>query len=284
MNAPMPEMPRDWCVRDLSLRAGERRLVAGLSLRFAPGELWCIAGPNGAGKTTLLAALAGLGAPAAGQVEGDGRPLRDWRPDALARRRAVMGQTQHDAFSASVFDTVLAHRFPHLAGWGWERDADLAAAHDALAALGLEALAARDVQTLSGGERQRVALAGVLCQDAPLLLLDEPFAHLDLHHQADCFAALVHWLRAEPAQRTAIVSCHDLNLARRFATHALLLDGRGGAQAGPARAVLSAEAASAAFGYPLVLIERDGHQALVPAWSADPNGPNDQADAPGEPR
>ncbi|WP_459624615.1 ABC transporter ATP-binding protein [Burkholderia sp. 3C] len=270
MNTPASSAsfaPHEWRARDLTLTAGERRLVEDLSLRFAPGELWCIAGPNGAGKTTLLAALAGLRAPAAGHVEGDGQPLHAWRPDALARRRAVMAQAQHDAFSASVFDTVLAHRFPHLAGWGWERDADLAAARDALASLGLDALAARDVLTLSGGERQRVALAGALCQDAPLLLLDEPFAHLDLHHQADCFAALVRWLHAAP--RTAIVSCHDLNLARRFATHALLLDGRGGAQAGPARTVLSAEAASAAFGYPLVLIERDGHEALVPAWPAE---------------
>lgn len=270
MSTSTPATPHEWRACDVMLAAGERRLVASLSLRFAPGELWCVAGPNGAGKTTLLAALAGLRAPAAGHVEGDGQRLRAWRPDALARRRAVMAQTQHDAFPASVFDTVLAHRFPHLAGWGWERDADLAAAHAALASLGLDALAARDVLTLSGGERQRVALAGVLCQDAPLLLLDEPFAHLDLHHQADCFAALVRWLQADAARRTAIVSCHDLNLARRFATHALLLDGRGGAQAGPARAVLSAEAASAAFGYPLVLIERDGHEALVPAWPAEP--------------
>ncbi len=256
----------DWCTRGLALAAGERRLLADLSLRFAPCELWCVAGPNGAGKTTLLTVLAGLAAPAAGHVEADGRPLDAWRPDALARRRALMPQTRHDVFSASVFDTVLAHRYAQLAGAGWEREADFAAAREALALLGLEPLAARDVLTLSGGERQRVALAGALCQDAPLLLLDEPFAHLDLHHQAACVDALLRWLHAAP--RTVVLSCHDLNLARRFATHALLLDGRGGAQAGPAREVLTAEAASAAFGHPLVLIERDGHEALVPAWPA----------------
>ncbi|ALK31640.1 ABC transporter ATP-binding protein [Burkholderia plantarii] len=266
-----PANPADagsWRACGLRLAAGSRTLVEALSLAFGPGELWCIAGPNGAGKTTLISVLAGLAEPAVGHVEADGRPLRAWRPEALARRRALMAQTHHDAFAASVFDTVLAHRFPHLGGWGWEREADRAAAREALARLDLAALAARNVLTLSGGERQRVALAGVLCQDAPLLLLDEPLAHLDLHHQAGCLDVLVRWLQDAP--RSVIFSCHDLNLARRFATHALLLDGRGGALAGPAREVLTAEAASAAFGYPLLLIERDGHEALVPAWPAQP--------------
>ncbi|WP_083294842.1 ABC transporter ATP-binding protein [Burkholderia plantarii] len=266
--AANPADAGSWRACGLRLAAGSRTLVEALSLAFGPGELWCIAGPNGAGKTTLISVLAGLAEPAAGHVEADGRPLRAWRPEALARRRALMAQTHHDAFAASVFDTVLAHRFPHLGGWGWEREADRAAAREALARLDLAALAARNVLTLSGGERQRVALAGVLCQDAPLLLLDEPLAHLDLHHQAGCLDVLVSWLQDAP--RSVIFSCHDLNLARRFATHALLLDGRGGALAGPAREVLTAEAASAAFGYPLLLIERDGHEALVPAWPAQP--------------
>ncbi|KVE39332.1 ABC transporter ATP-binding protein [Burkholderia sp. TSV86] len=251
-------------VQRLVLRAGARTLLDDFTHTFRPGELWCIAGPNGAGKTTLMTTLAGLAAPASGVVDADGVPLAEWRPQALARRRAWMAQTLHDAFSASVFDTVLLGRFPYLTGWGWERADDREAAWAALERLGLAAFATRDVLSLSGGERQRVALAAALCQDAPLLLLDEPLAHLDLHHQIDCLAALADWLRA--GERTVIFSCHDLNLARRFATHALLLDGRGLAHAGPARDVLTPALASRAFGYPLVLIERDGHEALVPAW------------------
>ena len=106
---------------------------------------------------------------------------------------------------------------------------------------GLAAFAARDVLSLSGGERQRVALAAALCQDAPLLLLDEPLSHLDLHHQIDCLEALTAWTRDRIETRTVIFSCHDLNLARRFATHALLLDGAGHAHAGPVRDVLTPE-------------------------------------------
>jgi iron complex transport system ATP-binding protein len=247
----------------LSLRAGSRTLLDAFTHTFYPGEIWCVAGPNGAGKTTLLSTLAGLLRPAAGQVELDGVRLADWPPLPLAQRRALMPQSAPDAFSASVLDIVMLNRFPHLNGWGWERPNDRAAAHAALERLGLAAFAARDVLSLSGGERQRVALAAVLCQDAPLLLLDEPLSHLDLHHQIDCLDALVAWTR-EP-RRTVLFSCHDLNLARRFATHALLLDGEGGAYAGPVRDVLTPALTSRAFGYPLILLRDGEHEALIPA-------------------
>lgn len=247
----------------LTLRAGVRTLLDAFTHTFYAGEIWCIAGPNGAGKTTLLSTLAGLAQPSAGHVELDGVRLADWQPLPLAQRRALMPQSAADAFSASVLDIVMLNRFPHLSGWGWENEADRAAAHAALDGLGLAAFAARDVLSLSGGERQRVALAAVLCQEAPLLLLDEPLSHLDLHHQIDCLEALSAWTR-EP-RRTVLFSCHDLNLARRFATHALLLDGKGGAYAGPVHDVLTPTLTSRAFGYPLILIRDGEHEALIPA-------------------
>ncbi len=249
--------------RALTLRVGDRVLLDGFTQTFGPGEVWCVAGPNGAGKTTLISVLAGLARPAAGDVELDGTTLARWPAAALAQRRALMPQSVHDAFSASVLDVVLLNRFPHLTGWGWERPEDVDAAQRALATLGLDAFAARDVLSLSGGERQRVALAAVLCQAAPLLLLDEPLSHLDLHHQIECLDALTAWARE--FARTVVFSCHDLNLGRRFATHALLLDGRGGAHAGAARDVLTPELASRAFGYPLILIREGEHEALIPA-------------------
>ncbi len=247
----------------LTLRAGTRTLLDTFTHTFYPGEIWCIAGPNGAGKTTLISALAGLSPPSVGHVELDGVRLADWQPLPLAQRRALMPQSAHDAFSASVLDIVMLNRFPHLNGWGWEGEGDRAAAHAALDALGLAGFAARDVLSLSGGERQRVALAAVLCQDAPLLLLDEPLSHLDLHHQIDCLDALSAWTR-EP-RRTVMFSCHDMNLARRFATHALLLDGEGNAYAGPVRDVLTPALTSRAFGYPLILIRDGEYEALIPA-------------------
>lgn len=260
----------------LTLRAGTRTLVEWLDLTISPGECWCLAGPNGAGKTTLLSTLAGLRALTSdprrfdavhgdGRIEIAGRPLASWRAQALARTRALMPQQTRDAFGASALEVVLAGRHPYLAPgrWGaWESDDDVAAAREALARVGLADFAARDVTTLSGGERQRVALAAVLTQATPLLLLDEPISHLDLHHQMDALALLS--AHANQPGNSVLFSCHDLNLARRFASHALLLDGRGGWRAGPAREVLSAAHCSDAFGYPLRLIRDGDDEALVP--------------------
>jgi len=247
----------------VTLRAGSRTLLDAFTHTFYAGEIWCVAGPNGAGKTTLLSTLAGLRQAFAGHVELDGMRLADWHAQQLAQRRALMPQSAPDTFSASVLDIVMLNRFPHLTGWGWEREADRAAARAALDLLGLTRLAARDVLSLSGGERQRVALAAVLCQQAPLLLLDEPLSHLDLHHQIECLEALSEWTR-EPG-RSVLFSCHDLNLARRFATHALLLDGNGAAYAGPVRDVLTPALTSRVFGFPLILIRDGEHEALIPA-------------------
>lgn len=270
MSDAQPSTPPVLEACGIALAAPGRVLIDDFTQTFVAGERWCVVGPNGAGKTTLITALAGLGTPARGQVRLDAIPLAAWRPRALARRRALLPQALHDAFSASVLDVVLLNRFAHLTGWGWEADDDRVAALAALDRFGLSALAERDVRSLSGGERQRVALAAVFCQDAPLLLLDEPLAHLDWHRQIACLEALVAW--SEEAPRIVVFSCHDLNLARRYATHALLLDGVGGVAAGPAREVLTPGGASAAFGAPLVLIERDGYEALVPALPPPPQG------------
>ncbi|MBN4667756.1 ABC transporter ATP-binding protein [Pandoraea nosoerga] len=273
----------------LTLHAGERVLVDWLDLRVAPGECWCLAGPNGAGKTTLLGTLAGLraldgqraagasgaagaeGIAGSGRVEIGGKPLAQWRPAPLARVRALMPQQSRDAFGATALEVVLAGRHPYLTRgrWGaWESDGDVAAALAALAHVGLEDFAQRDVTTLSGGERQRVSLAAVLAQATPLLLLDEPVSHLDLHHQIDALALLANYAshsgHGGQPDAAVVFSCHDLNLARRFATHALLLDGRGGWRAGPAHDVLSAEHCSEALGYPLRLIRDGDDEALVP--------------------
>ncbi|TAL54491.1 MAG: ABC transporter ATP-binding protein [Pandoraea sp.] len=268
---PMPATDSPLIARAVCLRAGERGLIRDLDWTCEAGQIWCVAGPNGAGKTTLLHTLAGLRrrlAGESGEVLLDGRPLLQWRPDALARQRAFMPQQTHDAFGATVLETVLAGRHPYLVQgrWGtWESAADVAHAQAALRALALESLAGRDVTTLSGGERQRVRLAALLAQQAPLMMLDEPVTHLDLHHQIDCLQMLARHVAQSGGP--VLFSCHDLNLGRRFATHALLLDGRGGWRAGPAREILSPAYCSEAFGYPLILLRDGPHEVLIPAIS-----------------
>jgi iron complex transport system ATP-binding protein len=232
----------------LGLRAGTRTLASALALRVHAGELWCVLGPNGSGKTTLLHTLAGVRAPAAGIVRLMGDDIAGMPPEQTARRRALLTQTVHDSFSVSAQEVVLLGRHPHHDRWSFDDAEDHRIARDSLDAVDALALRARDVTTLSGGERQRVAIAALLAQRAPLMLLDEPTAHLDLKHQV---GVLTH-LRAlvDGGEHAALIALHDLNLAARFASHALLLGGPAPV-AGAIDSVMTEPALTAAFEHPL---------------------------------
>lgn len=249
-------------LHDVQLRTGTRVLAERLALEIGAGQLWCVAGPNGVGKSTLMGVLAGLRHADGGSVVINGEAMGRMAPGALARLRAYLPQAVHDTFSMSVLDAVRVGRHPHLSGWGWSGREDDSVVRAAIEAMDLEALAARDVLTLSGGERQRASLAAVLAQQAPLLLLDEPVSHLDLRHQIMVLEALSALARA--GRHAIVVILHDLNLARRYATHALLMSEDGSALHGPAQQVLTPEQCSRALRTPIVSVSDGVHTALIP--------------------
>ena len=248
----------------VALQIGGRWLCCEFSMCLAAGECLVLLGPNGAGKTTLLHTFAGLRAPSAGAVRLGGRPYADWDSLAAARFRGLLAQEQPDHFSATVLETVLVGRHPHLGRWGWESEADEAIARAALDEVGLAAFGERDVLTLSGGERQRVSVAALLTQAPRLFLLDEPTNHLDLHYQV---AVLELFSRLTRAGRGVVMVLHDINLAARFADRVILLDGRGGVAAGTREAILQADRLSHAFAHPIRRVEvddPDGRAVFLP--------------------
>jgi iron complex transport system ATP-binding protein len=248
--------------RQLELQAAGRTLVRGLDWQVAAGQCWSIIGRNGAGKSTLLRSLAGLRAPDGGAIDIDGRPLQDWAPEELARRRGYLAQSRHDAFAYSVIETVLSARHPYHANRYWENSDDHRAAMQSLAAMEVTHLAARDVRTLSGGERQRVAIAALLAQDTPLLLLDEPANALDLAHQMQVMGLLARLCRQ---QRKAVVMVgHDLTLAHSISTHALLLMGDGRWHAGPVHEAMQASLLGDYLGHPIDMIAHGGRRIFIP--------------------
>ena len=249
--------------RGLRVDVGGRCVVSALDLELAPGERLAILGRNGAGKSTLLATLAGLRPPGGGHVEFGGTPCARLRPREAALRRAWLGQAQADPFGSTVLETTLTGRHPHLGRWDWESARDAEVARGALAAVGLAGMEARHVHTLSGGERQRVAIAALLAQAAPLYLLDEPLAHLDLNHQMavlELFAGA-----ARDCGAGVAMVLHDPALAHRFCDRALLVHGDGETTLGAVDAVLTATTLSRLYGYALREVADGGRRCFVPA-------------------
>lgn len=247
---------------DLSLRIGQRELVSKLEWQIEAGQCWCIIGRNGAGKSTLLRTLAGLRASDGGKLQIDDRPLASWSLLELARRRAFLPQGRNDAFSYRAIDTVLAARHPYQDTRYWDAGDDYRVALDALRSLDVADLAERDVRTLSGGERQRVAIAAVVAQDAPLMLLDEPASALDLAHQVGVMALLSRLTRQD--KKAVVMVSHDLNMARSVATHALLLMGDGRWQTGPVETVMQPALLSACLGYPVEAVTHGNRTIFIP--------------------
>ena len=171
-------------VADVSVRAGEVDILADVSLDVSEGEFLALVGPNGAGKTTLLKAMGGLLSPTSGSVSVDGRDLGALSARETGRLVARVPQETSFGFDFSVREIVEMGRTPYRSRFRRDPDPDGdELVQRALERTGTAALADRSVEGLSGGEKQRVLLARALAQDAPVLLLDEPTANLDINHQ-----------------------------------------------------------------------------------------------------
>jgi ABC-type cobalamin/Fe3+-siderophores transport system ATPase subunit len=209
----------------VTLEIGTRPLLRAIEARFEAREFVAVLGPNGVGKTTLLRTIAGLHAPARGNVTiGDSEVTR-LRALERALRVALVTSDEVLPDALLVRDVVAIARFPHHKWWQWrERPDDEAAVASALAAVGIAGLAQRAFATLSSGERQRAWIALGLAQETPVLLLDEPTSHLDVR-VAHEILALLRSLAHEG--KTVVCVLHDLNDAAAYADKiALLGDGR----------------------------------------------------------
>jgi iron complex transport system ATP-binding protein len=253
-------------------RRGQRapRVLQDVSVSVTRGSFTALLGPNGCGKTTLLKLLAGVLRPNRGTITLDDRPLADLSRREVARQIATVPQETHPAFDYTCLEMVLMGRHPHLGPFQLEGPADLAAAHDALAATGTVRFADRRYMTLSGGEKQRVVIAMALAQAANVLLLDEPTASLDIGFQLDV-ASLLRRLNRERGV-TLVLATHDLNLAASLCDPMILLrDGRVLAQ-GPTREVLTPRAVRDLFDVDadIAFHERASHMTIVPVGRAAP--------------
>jgi iron complex transport system ATP-binding protein len=243
----------------LSVKLGQRRVLDGLSLDFAPGRLIGVIGPNGAGKSTLLRAMVGLLQPESGAVTIDGVPLEQVGRRDLARRIAYLPQGQTVHWPISVERLVSLGRLPHLAPMSRIGAADEAAIAEAMERADVAQFRGRVATELSGGERARVMLARALAVGAAGLIVDEPLAALDPGHQIDVMELL---RREAEAGLLVIVVLHDLTIAARYCDRLVLLDQGKMVEDGAPMAVLTPERLRSVYGI-TARIEQDADGALV---------------------
>jgi len=242
---------------DLDVNVDGRILIHGLNFAARAGNLLAVLGPNGVGKTLLLHTLAGLRRAAKGVIKIHGRHIGEWQARDLARELALLPQNLEDPFPATVLETVLLGRHPHISRWRWESAEDVAIAQAALDSVGLHGYEERDVFTLSGGERRRAAIAAVFAQTPKIFLMDEPTNHLDPSHQLEALQLLRDGADAGAA---VIVTIHDANLASRFADQALLIEPEGRWAHGGIQETLTAGNLSRLYGTSFAGMEQSGRR------------------------
>ncbi len=247
----------------VTMAAARQHAVTALedvTLRVEAGELVGVIGPNGAGKTTLLRAISGVAPLRAGSVRVDGREVGTLPPRERARLVAVVPQVEGPPAGFTVREAVGMGRTPHLGRWGGGGPGDRAAVTHALGRTRLAGLEGRLVETLSGGERQRVLIARALAQEARVLLLDEPTAHLDVAVQLEIMELLATLTRTG---LTLVAALHDLNLAAAFCPRVVLLH-RGRLVAdGPPEAVLTGGALAPVYGAEFLVRPHPGGGRLL---------------------
>lgn len=237
-------------------------------LRVEPGQMVALVGPNGAGKSTLVRIASGVLKPSRGAALLGGRPLSALSASEIAREVAVVPQQTQIPFGYTARELAALGRTPHLRPLIGPTQHDRAVVDWALEVTGASALAQRFADELSGGEQQRVVLARALAQQPKLLLLDEPTANLDLHHQVVALELVRRLAREEGLAVMAAV--HDLQLAALYCDHVVLLrDGRVARQGTPEK-VFTVDDLRQAFQQEVALAEHPTHG--VPLVAVVPNG------------
>lgn len=208
-------------LRSISFRYRQDWVLKELSLRIERGEFIGVIGPNGSGKSTFLKILCRLLSPQEGEILLDAVPLNHMNQRDIAKKIALVPQEAYSLFPFRVIEIVLMGRSPYLGHLMFEGAEDLEIAKRAMDWTGVLSIGERYVDELSGGERKRVFIARALAQEPEIILLDEPTANLDIHHQVD-FLNLILSLNQERGL-TIVMASHDLNIASEYCDRLILL-------------------------------------------------------------
>lgn len=203
-------------------RNSDHVVTDNISAALHSGELTCLLGPNGAGKSTLLRTLSGFLSPLKGEVRVNGRPLREYTDQELAKELSVVLTDRPRLENMTVADLVSLGRSPYTGFWGRGTDKDRAIVEESMALVGVEHMRSRMIPTLSDGERQKTMIAKALAQTTPVIFLDEPTAFLDYPSKVEVMRLLHDLSRSQ--DKTIFLSTHDLDLALQLADKVWIVD------------------------------------------------------------
>jgi iron complex transport system ATP-binding protein len=209
------------CLEHIDFFHGDARILSDVSCRFSAGRFYAILGPNGSGKTTLLDLICGFRAPKNGRVLLDDTPVNALSRRNVAQRISLVSQSYEVNFPFRVKEVVMMGRHPHIDRFARPSIHDRDRVDRVMEMAGISHLADRPVTNLSGGEKQRCAFARALCQDTPVLLLDEAFSNMDIHHSFHLLGLLKKAVQENG--KTVLAVLHDVNLAAGFAHEILFL-------------------------------------------------------------
>ncbi|MHC1611002.1 MAG: ABC transporter ATP-binding protein [Candidatus Methanospirareceae archaeon] len=247
-------------VKDLEFSYASVPVLKDVCIELAESEVLGVVGPNGAGKSTLIRCIDRILAPQKGSILLDNRDIKEMRLMELAKEMGYIPQSTSHIFPATVFDTVLMGRRPHLGWRSSEKDEEKVL--DLLQMLNIEDLAMRDINELSGGQQQKVFIARALAQEPDLLLLDEPTSNLDIRHQLEVMEIIKSIVREKKI--SAIMAIHDLNLASRYADRIVMLNGGTIVEAGDPSSVLTPENIREVYGVAAEVKNNNGRPYIVP--------------------
>ena len=248
-------------MRDIWFSYGTAQVLKGVGLAVAPGEMVGLVGPNGTGKSTLLNIASRTLKPQKGRVILGGVDIQELSHRQRASRVSMVPQSPAVPNGFNCMEVVLMGRNPHLGLMQWERPQDVEIVRHAMKLTGTEEFASRPIASLSGGERQRVFIARALSQEAPLLLLDEPTAHLDIGYQPAVLDLIQH-VRTEMGV-SVLAAMHDISLAAQYCTRIVVLHQGSVYTSGTPEEVVTAEVVSAAFGARVAISRHPVHGTPV---------------------
>lgn len=232
-------------VDGVECRYGSVKILENVSLSVNEGDFVGILGPNGSGKTTLLKSISRTLKPYKGTILLDKTDIYSMKSVDLAKHMAIVPQESNIGFSFTALDIVLMGRNPHMKRFQMESEKDMTIVRKAMNRTNTWHLADRPINELSGGEKQRVVIARALAQEPQVLLLDEPLTHLDMINQLEIMDLVKELCAKEHLIVLAVI--HDLNLAARYCTSAILLKNCKVFAAGTLEQVLTSENIKSVF-------------------------------------